>query len=269
MLDWITRSYPVAVVRRFVELELLDRSFGLAAQAFVALLPLVIIVVSVFATSNGQVIADQIIDRFGIEGPAQGSVRALFESPVATFAISWSALLLIAYSAFSLSRKLSRAYGAIFMLPPLARNELWRGLVWVGLQVVMLTLTSGLRSLWRNNDGAFIQAIAVIALLAAWFALDAFGLKLLVPTISRRLLLPTAAVSLIGRIGLLGWAAVYMPRTLESKAEQFGPIGVTFALFTLILVGVVVTLLAPLLVAVWDQRRRGVLADAVGVAQTT
>lgn len=269
MLDWLRRSYPVAVVRRFFELELLDRSFGLAAQAFVALLPLVIIVVSVFASANAQVIADQIIERFGIEGPAQASVRALFESPVAAFTISWSALLLIAYSAFSLSRKLSRAYGAIFMLPSLARNELWRGVVWVGIQVVMLTLTSGLRSLWRNSDGFIVQVVTLVALFGAWFTFDALGIRLLVPSISRRLLVPTATVSLVGHIGLVAWAAAYMPRTLESKAEQFGPIGVTFALFTLILVGVVVTLVAPLLVAVWDQRRRGVLADAQRQPQTT
>ena len=59
-----------------------------------------------------------------------------------------------------------------------------------------------------------------------------------------------------------------MPRTLESQAQQFGPIGVTFSLFTLILVGVVVMLVAPLLVAVFDQRKRGVLTHASRAVQT-
>jgi hypothetical protein len=46
-----------------------------------------------------------------------------------------------------------------------------------------------------------------------------------------------------------------MPRTLAKGAEQYGPIGVTFSLFTLILAGVIVLLIAPLMVAVWDERR--------------
>ena len=251
---WVLGSYPVAVFRRFFELELLDRSFGLAAQAFVALLPLVIVIVAVVAGSDGSIVATDINDRFGLVGAAQDAVRALFTSGTSGFALSWSALILTVYSAFSLSRRLSRTYGAIFQLPPLKTAQLWRGVAWVVLEISLLTLSSGLRALEREHGWA-LSVLAIIGLLIIWFGFDALGVKLLVPSIGYGLLIPTAVLGGVARLSMVAWSSVYMPPTLQRQAEQFGPIGVTFSLFTFILVNVVSMLFAPLLVAVWDQRR--------------
>jgi len=267
VLEWIRKSYPVAVFRRFFELELLDRSFGLAAQAFVALLPLVILIVAVFAGSDGSVIANQLIERFGLEGAAADAVSSLFDSPAPTFVISWTALFITSYSAFSLSRKLSRTYGAIFQIPSLLPKQLGRGMAWVLLQVVMFAISAGLRNLWRDSDLA-VGLLAGFATFIFWLLTEYAGIRLLVPSINARLLVPAAILSSIGHMGIIVWAAVYMPRTLQTQAEQFGPIGVTFSLFTLILVGVVVMLVAPLLVGVYAQRKSAVLANAQGPAQT-
>ena len=267
MLEWIRDSYPFAVFRRFFELELLDRSFGLAAQAFVALLPLLILIVAVFAGSDGSVIADQLIERFGLEGAAADAVSSLFDSPAPTFVISWTALLITSYSAFSLSRKLSRAYGSIFQIPSLLPQQLWRGLVWVLLQVARFAISAGLRNLWRDS-GFELGLLAGLGIFVFWFLAEYAGIRLLVPSINRQLLLPAAVLSSVGHMGMIAWAAIYMPRTLQTQAEQFGPIGVTFSLFTLILVGVVVMLVAPLLVGVYSQRQRAVLANAQGPTQT-
>ena len=264
MREWVLASYPVAVVRRFFELELLDRAFGLSAQAFVALLPLVIVIVSVVAGSDTTVVADEINNRFGLAGAAQEAVRALFTSGTTTFALSWTAVLLTAYSAFSLSRRLSRTYGAIFGLPGLTNSHLWRGVAWVVLEIAILALSSGLRTVEREHGWA-LSIAAVVGLLVIWFVFDALGVKLLVPTISNELLLPTAILGGIARLAMVAWAGIYMPRTLQQQAEQFGPIGVTFSLFTLILATVISMLVAPLLVAVWDQRRRS--GEAQPVAQ--
>ena len=254
MREWVMASYPVAVIRRFFELELLDRSFGLAAQAFVALLPLVIVIVSVVAGSDTTVVADEINNRFGLAGAAHDAVRALFTSGTTAFALSWSAVLLTVYSAFSLSRRLSRTYGAIFGLPSLKNAQLWRGVAWVVLEVTILAMSSGLRTVEREHGWA-LSIAAIIGLLIIWFVFDALGVKLLVPSIDNSLLIPTAVLGGIARLGMVFWAGIYMPRTLQQQAEQFGPIGVTFSLFTFILVNVVSMLFAPLLVAVWDQRR--------------
>lgn len=249
-------SYPVAVVRRFLELELIDRSFGIAAQLFVAMLPLIIVVVSVTLDPNSDFIPSQISDRFGLEGAADISVRALFSAPGPEHAISWLAIIMSLLSAFSLSRRLSRTYGMIFGLPSLRRNQLWRGAVWIALQIALFGLGSELRT-FRREEGDVLATLAGILLLVIWFLGDMLAVKLLVPTISRRLLVPTALLGSLGSLGVSAWAAIFMPRTFSTQAEQFGPIGVTFALFTLLLAVTLVIVIAPLMVAVWDHRRTG------------
>lgn len=254
LLAWVERSYPYAVVRRFFELELLDRSFALAAQVFVALLPIVIVVVSLFTADGSQLVAQQIIDRFGLAGAATVAVRDLFGTPGGEMAISWLAIIISFLSAFSLSRRLARTYAAMFRMPPLPRSKSWHGLVWIALQIVVLLGTSYLRDVYRTY-GIGLSLAAVVGLLAFWFSADIAGYRLLVPTLPRRTLVPAAICSVVGRIGLSVWAGIYMPATLSNQAVQFGPLGVTFSLFTFFLAGVMVLLVAPLLVVVWQDRR--------------
>ncbi len=265
IVRWVQASYPYAVVRRFLDLELLDRSFGLAAQVFVALLPLVIFVVAVFTADDNQLIAEQAIERFGLAGAADAAVRTLLTPPSGAQAISWLAILLISLSAFALARRISRVYASIFGLPSLQRSELWRGFVWILLQLALFVSASFLRELNREF-GVIVSGLAIAALLTVWFFGDMAGYRLLVPTVPRRLLVPTAIMSTLGRVGVGAWSALYMPATLSEQAEQFGPIGVTFALFTLMLVGVVVNLSAPVIVTVWDERSQG-LAPRVAIPE--
>ena len=91
--DRILASYPAVLIRRFFDLELLDRSFGLAAQAFVAILPLVIVVMSVLFSDGGEVIASSISDRFGLAGAARNAITALFTSSDQQRTIYWVAIL--------------------------------------------------------------------------------------------------------------------------------------------------------------------------------
>lgn len=246
---WFEESYPGAVVRRFFGLELLDRSFALAAQAFVALLPLVIVVVSVFVTDSAATISNSVGDRFGLDNAARTALRVLFEHP-GTAAISWLAIFISLLSAFSLSRRLARTYAAIFEVAPLPRSKSWHGLVWIVLQVTLLLVASTLRDL-REGSGPFWAVAGVMGMLVLWFAADMAGLRLLVPSAPVRMRAASAVVSSLGRAGIGVWAYVYMPRSLSSQADQYGPIGVTFALFTYILAGVFVYVVAPLLVTTW------------------
>ena len=86
--DWPVVSFPLLVLSRFFRLELLERSFGLAAQAFVALLPLVIAVVSVFVDDSGALIAGQLSDRYGLDQVARRAIESLF---TATTTVVWLA----------------------------------------------------------------------------------------------------------------------------------------------------------------------------------
>lgn len=254
MRDRLLASYPAAVVRRFFELELLDRSFGLAAQAFVAMLPLVIVIVSAVFTEGPEAIANSIGDRFGLDDSARGAIRVLFTDGGAKATISWLAVLITVLSAFALSRRLARVYAAIFGVAPLVRSQYWRGIVWVGLQLALFISASVLRDVRRDN-GLVVAAFAVVGLLLLWFLTDVAGLRLLVPAVGRGLIVASAIASSLGRLGITIWAALYMPTSLSDQAAQYGPIGVTFAIFTYILAGVVVYVGAPLTVTTWVQWR--------------
>jgi membrane protein len=249
-IRWPVVSYPLAVARRFFTLELLERSFGLAAQAFVALLPLVIAVVSAFTQDSGTLIADQITTRFGLDVVAHRALQALFTSTSDVVTISWLALAMSLLSAFALSRRLARTYAAIFEVPSLRRNQTWRGLVWILLQVTLLIAASTLRDVNRTHGG-IVEMIAIMTLFAVWFGADWFGLRLLVPSAENRLVVASAIVSSIGRLAISTWAAIYMPAAMSNQAAQYGPIGVTFTIFTYILVNVVLYVGAPLLVTTW------------------
>ncbi len=113
---------------------------------------------------------------------------------------------------------------------------------------------SNLRDLYRSHGG-WVEALAVLGLLGTWFLVDWAGVRLLVPAASNRIVLVSAVVSGAGRLGVTAWAAVYMPAALSEQAAQYGPIGVTFAIFTYLLVNVVVYVGAPLLVTTWSQWR--------------
>jgi hypothetical protein len=247
---WVVESYPYAVVRRFLELELLERSVALAAQAFIALLPIVILVVSLFVTDVGATISEQFGDRLGLDSITTAAIEALFSENVGRRTISWLAVIMILVSAFSLARRLARVYANVFELPPLKRSENWRGLVWIVLQVVMMLLASTLKQV-RDDRGWLLFVAAGIALVAVWFGTDMASLRLLVPSAATRLVVASAVVSTVGRIFVGVWTAVYFARSLSDQAQQYGPIGVTFALYTYLLVAVIVYVGSPLLVTTW------------------
>ena len=83
-----------------------------------------------------------------------------------------------------------------------------------------------------------------------------FYLLLLVPTVALRLAVASAVVASLGRLGVSAWSALYMPHALSEQAAQYGPIGVTFSIFTYLLAGALVYTIAPLLVVTWTRRRQ-------------
>lgn len=226
-----------------------------------ALLPLVIVVVSTFVSDSAQAIADSMGNRFGLDRIARQALRVLFEHP-GTATLSWMAILLSLLSAFSLSRRLARAYAAIFDVRPLPRSQSWHGLVWIALQVGLLIVASMLRDL-REGSGPLVALVATLGLLVLWFVVDVLALRLLVPAAPVRLVAASAVVSSLGRAAMGAWAYVYLSRSLENQASQYGPIGVTFGIFTYLLVAAIVYLAAPLVVTTWVRWRRE-RAEAAG-----
>jgi membrane protein len=222
-------------LERLVAVQAVDRGVALGAQAFSALFPLLIVYSAVVPLADAHDFAQQIIDRLKLSGAAAQSVREAV-APPSTLSQSITVLgfLLVVASALSLARALQRLYELSYELPSAGiRGTPWHLLwillipVYISLRPLVVELAGG----WWHIAGSLILGFAV------W---------LLTPYVllGRRLawqrLLPSAVLAALGMTALAGFSIVYLPHTISSSAQQFGTIGVAFALLSwLVLAGFV------------------------------
>lgn len=235
-------------LNRAKQLELLDRSYQIAAQTFVAMMPL-ILVITVLLTGGQQYLANALINRFELVGFAAKSVRDLLQSE--TGQVYWVGVLLSLYSAFSLSKRVSRAYTSIWAVPPLPLTAQWRGLLWIVVQAAMIALVTTMRRVLWGQSGGLLAVLTFTTILATWIAAEFCSQWLLTSgEVARRRLILAAVLVAISKAGTAVWALYYLAHSMSRQAELYGPLGVVFAIFTYLLVTSVTMLVATLLAAV-------------------
>ena len=236
------------LVARVGQLELLDRAYTLAAQSFVALFPLILAIAAAVASPGSNVVAEELIKRFGLAGAAAKAVEDLIV--VRTQGAYWLGLLLTVYAVITLSKRASRAYNAVWGTPQLPVRSQWRALVWIVVQLLLIVLVTELRGVVRAA-GPVLALLTASLILMVWFAAEAFTQGLLTRgLVARRRILVSASLATVGRLGILVWSAIFLTPSIIRQAESYGPIGVVFALFTGLLVYWAVVLGATLLAAV-------------------
>lgn len=243
---WVLVRARVLVLR-VRQLELLDRAYTLAAQSFVTMLPIIIIIAAALsAPGRTSVVAEEFIARFGLVGAAARAIEDLIIVPDA--GVYWLGLILTCYAAFTLSKRASRAYNAIWGTEQLPIRAQWRSLVWVAVQVGLIMVVTQLRDLARGSDSLVLWSLAVVAV---WGAAELFTQTLLTNgQVPRRRMIVAVVFATIGRVGISLWTVFYLSESMVRQAESYGPIGVVFALFTGLLVYWVVVMGATLLAAV-------------------
>lgn len=248
---------------RIGQLELLDRAYTLAAQTFVTLLPLILAIATALATPGSNLVAEEFIKRFGLVGAAARSVEELIQ--VRSAGIYWIGLALTLYAAFTLSKRASRAYNAVWQTPQLPIRDQWRSLVWILVQLVLIVAVTELREFARDS-GTVLALMAGAVILLAWAGAEVLTQTLLTRGhVVRRRILVAAAFATIGRLGMVVWSALFLTKSMVRQAEAYGPIGVVFALFTGLLVYWVVLLGSTLLAAVLTDPDVGAGPDSMVV----
>ncbi|HET8755586.1 MAG TPA: hypothetical protein VFM58_06245 [Solirubrobacteraceae bacterium] len=216
------------LARRLIEpllrFNLLDRSLALGAQAFCALIPLLIIIES--AQPGNKSLADGLIDRFHLSGAAAETLRRAFTPPSGGTTTTALSFLLLIVSTLSFTRRLQRLYEESWDLPTRGLRGTGAGLAWLMALVIYGTLHPLL-------DGLFDGFFAVVMSIAGGFTLALLTPFLL---LGRRLpwqrLVGQAGLTAVGMVALGAWSAIYMPRAIASSAASYGTIGVAFALIT-------------------------------------
>lgn len=219
------------VAERAGELEVLDRSYTLAAQTFVAMIPLILVITALIAGADSDsLVADELIERFGLVGAAARTMRELIV--VQREGVYLLGAVVTLYSAFVLARRTSRTYNMIWRTPMLAPAQQWRSLLWILIQVLMVAAVTQLRDVARES-GAGAGVLLALVVLLLWGASDYLCQWLFTQgAVARRRLVTAAVLVCIGRIGMVVWSSAYLSSSLAKQAVAYGPIGVVFSLFS-------------------------------------
>ncbi len=216
-----------AWLRGFVALQGFDRAMALAALAFSALLPLLMVIAAVLPRTEKAEAAGNLVRALDVPGAASATVREAFATP-ATIESSVTALsaVLVLVSALSFTRGLQRLYEFAYRQPALGMRGTKYGLMWLGLVIVLLVAGP---PVFHGLAGAG-DVIAMLALFAWLWAVT--PRLLLARRMTWKRLMPGAALASVGMTVLVASSVVWLPRMVASSASQFGAIGVAFAMLT-------------------------------------
>jgi membrane protein len=215
-------------IARFLAVQGIDRAMALAAQAFSALIPLIIVYSAFAPRQDGQDFASELIDRFDLNGSAAASVRSAFTSPsTVQSSINVISVLLVIISALSFSRGMQRLYEGAYRQPTLGMRNTARGLMWLLMLVVYVSVRPVLADVATSAAFKLVASLAFAAVV--WTATPYLLL-------GRRLewheLVPGAFLTAIGMSALSVSSVIWFPRSISASAEQFGSMGVAFALLS-------------------------------------
>lgn len=211
-------------------IELLDRSLALGAQALLALIPMLMVLGAFMPHAWVQGVVQQIRDVVGLRDDVMEPVRQMALTRQARQAQTGVAGLVVSLaSASSFSRALQRMYARTWELPSHGGVRALRSsLVWILGWLLMLQLTalllgslSGLP--YSGPLQTFVQ-LTTNTLLWWWTSRLLLGGR-----VSWRHLLPGAALTALLVVALTRLSKLFMPTFTRSNLDQFGPLGVVFA----------------------------------------
>lgn len=212
------------LVEPLLRFDVLDRSLALGAQAFGALIPLMIVLQAAEPGSSSA--ANSLIERFDLQGQAAATVEEAFAVSDGEATTTSLSILLLVVSVLSFTRRLQRVYEATWGFPRRGLRGTGWGLAWVVFVAVYASLHPVL-------DGLIDGFLGHVLSLAGVFTLGLLTPYLL---LGRRLpwrrLAIQAALTAAGLTVLGIWSVLYMPAAIESSASAYGLIGVAFALLT-------------------------------------
>lgn len=234
------------ILERFAALGLIQSAVVLAAQAFMALFPLLIVFVALAPTPIGNAVAAVARKRLGFVGQTSDNLNSLVASRDSLQGgISVISVIIILASATSFTRALQRTYENSWQLPRMGMRGSARGITWLLSLVVYLSIIA-LTFRLTSSQTTPVPAIrlvlsAVEAFILWWFT----PFMLLCGRVQLRALVPTGALTAISML-IAGYVSeIIMPRMITSNEQQFGTIGVLFAIQSwLVVIGTILVVAA-------------------------
>jgi membrane protein len=225
---------PIAVTRRLLErlldLEVIDRALVIGAQAFGALIPLLIVFASV-GFRSGRSFADDLVHRFELSGRGAATIRETLTSPAEGAGLTVLGVLLVVFSSLSFTRALQRTYERTWGLDRRGLRGTGWGLLWLAVFAVYWTLVPKLDPLFTGHADLIAT---IIGSFVVWLVTPYLLLARRVPWPR---LVPQALLTAIGMTVLGLGAVLYIPHAMSTAATDFGGIGCAFTLLSLLWAG--------------------------------
>jgi membrane protein len=220
-------TWTRGLVARLISLEILDRALVIGAQAFGALIPLLIVIAGTGA-SDGESFADKLIDRFDLTGSTADAVKSAFGGGTGGASLTTLGVVIVIFSSLSFTRAVQRTFELTWDLPKRGfRSTAWN-LAWVAAFALYLTIFPVVRGWFHGFP------YNVISLCGTFLLWSITPYLLLARRVLWKRLIPQAALTAFGMTILSGGLLIYMPRALQSSASEFGAIGVAFTLLTML-----------------------------------
>jgi membrane protein len=230
-------ALPLRVLRRMIAIDGYDRALALASQAFVAVVPAVLIL----AADEGSVGA--LAGGLGFSRQAAGTLGELVESTSdsSLTALGW---VLLVVSVFGFVRSLQRTYTTAWDLPPAGLGGYGRGLLASAALVVELALLVLAAPVLGWLVGSPVLGLVVYAVtgLVLWWPIQYVLLR---GRVAWRALLPGALLTGLGQAVLATASGVVVPVLAARSTARLGLLGIATVLLSwLVVLGVLLVLSA-------------------------
>ncbi len=236
----------VRIARTLVSVDARDRVLALAGQAFIALIPLVIVLATAFSSTDGEAVGDFFVERFDLEGAPATAMHSLFSRPPeATSGVGVAAIVVLLFSLNSFGRSVAKTFERTWDLPRVKGARRLLSFAGVFVLVANTVALSMIGMLARQSPprasllliGLDLLLGAAMWLLLLWLFLSGRrALETLVPAA-----LCGAVVQMLASVAM----SVYLPRFFAVSTQRYGVIGVSFALVSyMVVIGVVIVVVA-------------------------
>ncbi|MER6276972.1 YhjD/YihY/BrkB family envelope integrity protein [Streptomyces sp900105245] len=220
--------FALRVVNRFQKIVGFDRSMALASSALTALVPVSIILGTVFGHYDA---AEQIIKRYNLTGAGAEAVSSLFSPAEETSAsVGILGIVFLTISVLSFTRAAQRLFEQAWELKPLSVRNTRNGLWWIltlGCYAVVITALSALLGGHALGLAAVVCEVPVTAAFLVWS-----GWVLSAKRIGWPDLIPFGVTGAVLTAAYSVGASIYMPRLFNSSAARYGVMGAVFALIS-------------------------------------
>ncbi|MGW2491893.1 ribonuclease BN [Streptomyces sp. NPDC001606] len=219
--------------------NVVEGAMRLAAQSFLAVLPLLMTVAAFAPRGVQDLMVDSLSAILGVRGDTLAEVRHTFEAtgtPRQT--VGALGVLLALLSATAFTRALQAVCERCWSLPraPVGAAA-WRWIVWLVVWIGVLLFQAPLRSGFGTGVVVGLVLSMLSSVLMWWWAQH----LLLGGRIGWRELVPGALLAGLGAVALSRFGALLMPTAMQRSLQEFGPLGPVFTFLSWLIAFFVVT----------------------------